>query len=140
MPRKSSAALAVLTPRRPRAQLAPSRDAPAAVKAIFAEIVSMVPADHFKPSDWPLLEEYATAISWARRAAEALDREGPFDASGRPSGWLLVQEKSVRAVVALAARLRLSPQHRMEPKVAGRRADHPRPSVYDLVAGNGPID
>jgi hypothetical protein len=131
MPRTSSAALAVLTPPRPRAHLQPSPGAPAEVKVVFAELVGAAPAGHFKATDAPLLEEYATAIVWARRAAEALERDGPLDAKGRPSGWLVIQEKSVRAIAALAMRLRLSPQHREQSRTAGRRANGPQPGVYD---------
>jgi hypothetical protein len=43
-------------------------------------------------------------------------------------------------MATLSTRLRLAPQHRMEAKVAGRKADGQHPSVYDLVAGNGPLD
>jgi hypothetical protein len=98
---------------------------------VFAELVGAAPAGHFRATDAPLLEEYATAIVWARRAAEALERDGPLDAKGRPSGWLVIQEKSVRAIAALAMRLRLSPQHREQSRTAGRRANGPQPGVYD---------
>jgi hypothetical protein len=39
---------------------------------------------------------------------------------GRASPWLVAQEKSVRALVALATKLRLSPQSRADPKTITR--------------------
>jgi hypothetical protein len=131
MPRKSFASLGIvpiLGPARP--QLAPSSDAPAEVAAIFAEIVRSAPADHFKSSDVPLIQAYAEAIMLARRAAVELAERGPV-IDGRASAWLIVQEKAVRAIAALSARLRLSPQHRADARSAGRKADGPRPSVYE---------
>ncbi len=40
---------------------------------------------------------------------------------GKASPWLMVQEKSVRALTALSMRLRLSPQSRIDPKAIGRQ-------------------
>jgi hypothetical protein len=110
----------------------PSADAPEDVVAVFREILAATAADHFRAGDAPLIQSYAEAICLARRAAIELDRDGPVIA-GRTSPWLTVQEKAHRAIAALSARLRLSPQHRLESKVAGRRADGPRPSVYDTM-------
>ena len=87
MPRKSAAAAAtVLTFTEPRPHLAPSPDAPAEVRKLFGEIVASAPEGHFQPSDAPLLEEYATAIYWARQATAALGRDGPLNEKGRPTG------------------------------------------------------
>jgi hypothetical protein len=132
MPRKSAASLAVLTPRRSRARLAPSADAPADVIAVFREILSATPADHFVPGDAPLVQAYAEAIVLARRAAVELDRDGPV-IGGRASPWIVVQEKAHRAIAALSMRLRLSPQHRADSRSAGRKADGPPASVYALM-------
>jgi phage terminase small subunit len=43
--------------------------------------------------------------------------------NGRPSPWIVVQEKAVRAMTALAMRLRLSPQARRERAQAPKRLD-----------------
>jgi hypothetical protein len=131
MPRRSSASLAVIAPAKNRLRLAPSPDAPEDVKAVFREILQSSPADHFTISDAPLIQAYAEAISLSRQAAVALDRDGVI-VGGRPSPWVHVQEKAVRALAALSARLRLSPQHRMESKVAGRKAGALPPSIYEI--------
>jgi hypothetical protein len=55
-----------------------------------------------------LLCRYVEASILAERAAEQL-REAPV-VDGKPSPWLVVQEKSVRTLTALSMRLRLSPQ------------------------------
>jgi hypothetical protein len=137
MPRRSAASLAIVRPVSTRRRLAPSADAPEDVVVVFREILAATAADHFRPGDAPLIQAYADAIYLARRAAVELDRHGPVIA-GRTSPWLTVQEKAHRAIAALSARLRLSPQHRLESKVAGRRADGPRPSVYDTMGmGDG---
>jgi hypothetical protein len=134
MPRKAASELAVvhLASKQPRVRLAPSSTAPDEVRQLFAEIVRSVPAEHFKPSDAPLIQEYAGAVALARQAAVALAAEGPV-VGGRANPWLIVQEKSVRAMAALSARLRLSPQHRADSRSAGRKADGPGRSVYEVM-------
>ena len=129
MPRKSAAALATITPLRPRPHLAPSSGAPAAVKAVFAEIVTSAPADHFQVGDAPLVEQYAQAIVMARQAAIKLAQHGPM-AGAKVSPWLIMLEKAHRSSAALAARLRLSPQHRDTSRSAGRAANKLPPSPY----------
>src|SRR5215218_5162850 len=84
---------------------------------IWRELTRSVSADHFQPSDKPLLTEYARAISLADRAAEALEKGAVAD--GRPSPWVNIQERAVRAIVALSARLRLAPQSRYDRLRAG---------------------
>jgi hypothetical protein len=132
MPRRSVASLAIVTPKRPRARLAPSADAPEDVVTVFREILTATPADHFVPGDVPLIQAYAEAIVLARQAAIELDRHGPV-VQGRASAWLVVQEKAHRAIAALSMRLRLSPQHRADARSAGRKADGPQRSIYDIM-------
>lgn len=132
MPRRSSASLMVVTPKRPRPRLAPSGDAPDEVVQVFGEILRATPADHFVPGDAPLIQGYAEAIVLARGAAVALSAEGPVVA-GRASPWLVVQEKAHRALAALSMRLRLSPQHRADARSAGRKADQAPRSVYEVM-------
>jgi hypothetical protein len=115
--------------------LAPSADAPAEVVTVFREILAATPRDHFQISDAPLIEGYAQAIVAARKAAIELDLHGPVTSAGKLSPWVSVSEKAHRALALLAARLRLSPQHRADSRSAGRRADGVRPSVYELLHG-----
>jgi hypothetical protein len=68
----------------------------------------------------PAAVAYCQAVSQHDRAAQALRREGDV-VNGKPSPWITVQEKAVRAMTALSMRLRLSPQARRE------KAQLPRP-------------
>jgi chaperonin subunit len=51
---------------------------------------------------------------------------------GKPSPWITVQEKAVRAMVALSMRLRLSPQSRIDPKTLGRQQGYVGPKPWEL--------
>jgi hypothetical protein len=112
--------------------VAPSADAPEDVVTVFREITASTPADHFVPSDVPLIQAYSEAIVLARQAAIELDRHGPV-VQGRASAWLVVQEKAHRALASLSARLRLSPQHRADSRSAGRKANDLPPSIYEVM-------
>jgi phage terminase small subunit len=98
-------------------------------RKIFIHLVDSCAADHFKPSDLPLLRCYAEAIDLAERAACELRKSPVLD--GKISPWVTVQEKAVRTIVALSLRLRLSPQARL------RKAQSPQVprSYYDRVNG-----
>jgi phage terminase small subunit len=87
----------------------------------FADLVASVDAEHFRESDIPLIARYVEADLLAEQAARELRTAGPVLDSGRVNGWITVQEKAVRAMVALAMRLRLSPQSRITPVTVGRR-------------------
>ena len=60
------------------------------------------------------------ADALAEKAAAELRKHGAVSKDGKPNGWLVVQEKSVRALVSLSMRLRLSPQSRIDAKAMGR--------------------
>lgn len=123
--RKSIAEMSVAPIDVRHVRVEPRADAPDDVQAIVRELVGMCPAEHFRPSDYPLLESYANAILMERQAQQALALEGPIAADGKPSGWILIGEKAAKQIVAVSARLRLSPQHRTDPKTTGRN-DGPR--------------
>src|SRR5262245_21298073 len=86
----------------------------------FVDLVASVDTTHFRPGDLPLLCRYVEADALAERAAEELRTAGPV-VDGRPSPWIVIQEKAVRALVSLSMRLRLSPQSRLDPKTVGRQ-------------------
>lgn len=134
MPRKAASALAVvpIEDGQSKVRLAPSSSAPDEVRELFAEIVRSVPAEHFKSSDRHLIEQYAQAIVLARQATTELAATGPV-VQGRASAWLIVLEKAHRSSVALAARLRLAPQSRADSRSAGRKADGPPRSAYEVM-------
>jgi phage terminase small subunit len=99
---------------------------------LFVEIVRSVPDGHFKSSDRHLIEQFCQAIMLARQATTELATTGPV-VQGRVSAWLIVLEKAHRSSVALAARLRLAPQSRADSRSAGRKADGPPRSVYEIM-------
>jgi phage terminase small subunit len=84
---------------------------------IWRALVRSVGSDHFQACDQPLLTEYCRAAALADKAAEALQEGAVIDRKASPRGT--VQEKSVRALVALSARLRLCPQSRFDRLKAG---------------------
>ena len=65
-----------------------------------------------------LLCRFVEADALAEKAAKEL-RTNPVT-NGKPSAWLAVQEKSVRALTALSMLLRLSPQSRIDAKQTSR--------------------
>jgi hypothetical protein len=112
-------------------RLSPRPDAPAAIKQIFVELVASVRPEHFRRGDADLLEQFAQSIALARKAYAELERGGPV-VNGRASPWLVVLEKAHRSSTALAARLRLAPQMRLDRKAVGK-SPGPAPSYYDLM-------
>lgn len=124
MPRISAAALAT-----PRVDGAPELLKPpsylgTAERRCFAALVESCGPAHFRRSDLPLLARFCEADCLAQLAAKHLKKEGAV-VEGRPSAWISVQEKAIRAMVALAGRLRLSPQSRIDPKTVGRQTERP---------------
>jgi phage terminase small subunit len=90
-----------------------------AERELFEAIVSGCDAGHFREPDLPLLSRYCEAAVLAEQAALEL-RNGAV-ISGRASPWIIIQEKCIRALVALSMRLRLSPQSRLDPKTLARQ-------------------
>jgi phage terminase small subunit len=129
MPRKSQASLSVVRIDAGQSRLRPPASLSEAERAAFIDIVSTTKPNHFQASDMPLLCRYAEATVLAEEAARHLRDEGAVVA-GRTSPWLVVQEKSVRAMTALSMRLRLSPQAR-----APNNPTRPQPTTshYDKM-------
>ena len=123
--RKSAASFDVINVDGSPDRLQPPDHLSADERRRFVDIVASCDARHFRSSDAPLLCRYIEADALAERAAKEL-RENPV-IDGRPSPWLAVQEKSVRALTALSIRLRLSPQSRIDARALGRQ--EPRLSV-----------
>ena len=123
--RKSAASFEVISVDGSPDRLQPPDHLSADERQRFVDIVAACDARHFRPSDVSLLSRYCEADGLAERAAKEL-RENPV-IDGRPSPWLAVQEKSVRALTALSIRLRLSPQSRIDARALGRQ--DPRLSV-----------
>lgn len=130
MPRKSDAALSVIAVDGKPSRLKPPPTLSEPEREAFTAIVSACDPRHFRPSDTPLLCRYAEAIVLGEQAARELRQGAVVD--GRVSPWLVVQEKAVRAAVALSMRLRLSPQSRADPKSAAREPVYTGPRPWEL--------
>ena len=124
MPRTSAEALLVPRVDARQNRLECRADAPASLRQIITDLISSVPPQHFRPGDIDLVEQYAQAVLLARQAFDKLEEEGPV-VDGRANAWLIVLEKSHRSAVQLSARLRLSPQQRMDRKTVGRQPQKP---------------
>lgn len=101
-----------------RPRIKPPASLPEPVAVVFAKLVAGVSADHFAPTDLPLLTEYARAAVLADEAAAEMAKEGAVT-DGKPSPWLRVQDQACKSLVALSARLRLCPQSRFDRLKAG---------------------
>lgn len=98
-------------------------------REMFATIVAGCDADHFRQTDLPLLSRYCEAAILAEQAALEL-RNGAV-LNGKPSPWIVIQEKCVRAMVSLSMRLRLSPQSRVDPKTLARQPQYSGPKPWE---------
>jgi len=127
--RKSGAGLGILQVDGKPNRLNPPISLSAAERAIFFDVVTACDRDHFRPSDLPLLVRYVEAAALGDQAAEQL-RLGAV-VNGKPSPWITVQEKAVRAMVALSMRLRLSPQSRIDAKTLGRQEVRQGPAPWE---------
>jgi phage terminase small subunit len=116
--RKSAASLSVINVDGSPDRLQPPGHLSADERQRFVAIVEACDAKHFRPSDASLLSRFCEADALAERAAKELRKHPVVD--GKASAWLAVQEKSVRALVSLSMRLRLSPQSRIDAKAMGR--------------------
>ena len=123
--RKSAASFDVINVDGSPDRLQPPDHLSADERRRFVDIVANCDARHFRPSDMSLLVRFCEADGLAERAAKELRANPVID--GKPSPWLAVQEKSVRALTALSIRLRLSPQSRIDARALGRQ--EPRLSV-----------
>jgi phage terminase small subunit len=101
-------------------------------REMFATIVAGCDAGHFRQTDLPLLSRYCEAAVLAEQAALELRNGAVVD--GKPSPWIVIQEKCVRAMVSLSMRLRLSPQSRLDPKTLARQLPHSGPHPWDREA------
>jgi phage terminase small subunit len=129
MPRKSAAALAFQDVIRTERLTAPA-DLNLDERAVFVGIVGTVAADHFRPSDLPLLSAYVRAIVREREASEQL-AQGVVSIDNKLSSWVTVQAQALKQMMSLARMLKLTP--------LARRSNPSRPgkpqqlSYYDQM-------
>ena len=121
MPRKSASELSIVPIGDRVSRLRPSANLSEPERDVFDRIVTACDPKHFRASDLPLLVRYCEVTALAERAATEMRSVGPVSTFGTTSAWLTVQEKAIRAMVALSMRLRLSPQSRTDPKTLARQ-------------------
>jgi phage terminase small subunit len=125
MPRKSAAELSMPPINGEPPRLQPPSSLSESEAAIFTAVLKACDPTHFRKSDLPLLCRFCELTALADQAAHEL-RENGAVIDGKASAWIIVQEKCVRGLVALATKLRLSPQSRLDPKSVARQ----RPPLY----------
>jgi phage terminase small subunit len=127
--RKSAEARSVITLDGQSTRPSPPATLSEPEREMFATIIAGCDADHFRQTDLPLLSRYCEAAVLAERAALELRNGAVVD--GKPSPWIVIQEKCVRAIVSLSMRLRLSPQSRIDPKTLGRQQPYSGRKPWD---------
>jgi phage terminase small subunit len=111
MPRQSAASLHFSGVTRTE-RLQPPADLQPSERMIFLDIVNACKADHFRPSDAPLLCSYVRAILLEREAAEHLATQGIVSVDNKPSAWLAVLAQANKSMLSLARALKLTPTAR----------------------------
>jgi phage terminase small subunit len=134
MPRKSRAerAISPLVDRR-ATRLPPPDDLDDAAAAVWRRIVASCAPKHFTAADVELMRCYCESAVLSQESYAQMRDHGPV-VDGRPSPWLALQDKAVRALAMLAPKLRLGPSARTDAKVTARqqRSGLP-PSIYDTL-------
>ena len=118
--KKSSAYLTVIRARPAGQRLQPPDHLTERALQIWNHLLANSPRDQFRVTDGLLLARLCEAHDLAEQAAVQLATDGRV-LNGRPSPWLVIQEKQIRAIVALSMRLRLSPQSRVDPRTLARQ-------------------
>src|SRR4029450_3460725 len=126
--RKSAEASAVVSVNGKRPRLEPPASLSEAERSVVVGLVTACDPDHFRASDLPFLVRYTESIVLADQAALELRRGAVV--KGKSSPWLAVQREAIKGMGALAMRLRLSPQSRMDPKTLGRKQPRQGPAPW----------
>lgn len=115
MPRKSAAALAVVTPLRTVKHPPAPAALPARQKELWRDIVHSKPVDWFDPGSLPILQALVAHIETAERIevqfADLGDLADP-DALKRLDTLSRLRDRESKAVATLSAKLRLTQQSR----------------------------
>jgi hypothetical protein len=105
-------------------------------KRAFLDLVLSVPSNQFAACDLPLLCAWAETVALRERMATRMSVEGELDDKGRPSGAFTIHKEATKTLNALALRLRVSPQARMQ-KAPKREV---RASYYERLELEGVLD
>jgi phage terminase small subunit len=133
MPRHSAASLQF--PNLSRVdRLQPAPELSPDERELFTGFVASVAADHFRPSDAPLLTAYCRQILLEREAAEHL-AQGIVSIDNTASAWVAIQQQALKQMLQLARALKLTPTAR---RPAAIRAGKPQStSYYDRMTLEG---
>jgi hypothetical protein len=115
----SVAAASMIALDRPPLFLQPPASLNAKEAVLFSEIVTSCAADHFRKSDLPMLCAYVQASLLSRKLIR----------TNAINDW----EKASRIAMALATKLRLTVQSRIEPRGVGRQQIPSGPAPWDRV-------
>lgn len=106
--------------------------------AIWKSIMASLPADWFRPSDWPILAAYSqTAVQYEKATTEMADEPLTLkDMNGRvyKHPLLAIQHTAALRLASLAVKLRLCPSSRMRQDATGakgKRQPANKPWQYD---------
>jgi phage terminase small subunit len=129
MPRRSAASLHF--PNLSRVdRLSPPLDLSQDERTVFLDVIATTPADHFHPSDAPLLATYCRQILLEREAASHLATGGHV-IDGKPNAWVAIQLQASKAMLQLARALKLTPTARRP--TASSRAKPQQLSYYERM-------
>jgi phage terminase small subunit len=112
-------------------RLRPPDGLPDGARRCFVDLVTALPAGHFKPADLPLLCRFAEATAVAEEAAFQMSQPGGLvTVEGKASPWIGIHSTMTKQLNILALRLRLGPQSR----ALKQSKKEPAPvSVYDRL-------
>jgi hypothetical protein len=95
-------------------RLAPPASLGEGERKAFLDLVLACPSEQFTPADLPLLCAWAETVALRERMATRMAVEGELDEKGKPSGAFTIHKEATKTLNALALRLRVSPQARMQ--------------------------
>jgi hypothetical protein len=95
-------------------RLAPPASLGEAERKAFLDLVCSVPVTQFASCDLPLICAWAETVALRERMATRMAVEGELDEKGRPTGAFTIHREATKTLTALALRLRISPQARMQ--------------------------
>lgn len=109
-------------------------------RTLWKQIVESLPADHFRESEFPLLEKYCiaehiywTSISKILSGDVAIVTEKGY---ALPDVYLTVANKQVQIQIALATKLRICPNSRVSQFKAAHEIETPKSTRRGLMFGD----
>jgi phage terminase small subunit len=118
-------------------RLTPPASLGEAEKRAFLDLVCSVPATQFAACDLPLLCAWAETVALRERMATRLALEGEITDQGKVNPAFNVHREAVKTLNALALRLRVSPQARMQ---KAPRREMRTVSFYERMSLEGTAD